>query len=129
MTGVSHIKKAGQRLKTCEDYAFCREKLWPVFLGLLRRFIHRFSFTTTRVPHHRCDKRKIGGNALEGTVTPSLIVLTWCQVIFTYSVHSKRPEEENDLEPTMKLNFVCNDGWTNNHKLFERGIMKVSERG
>jgi hypothetical protein len=24
MTGVSHLKKAGYRLKTCEDYAFCR---------------------------------------------------------------------------------------------------------
>jgi hypothetical protein len=25
MTGVNHLKKAKQRLKTCEDYTFCRE--------------------------------------------------------------------------------------------------------
>jgi hypothetical protein len=49
-------------------------------------------------------------------------------VIFTGSVYSKRPYEENDLEATMKLNFLCNNGWMSNHKLFfENGIMKLPE--
>jgi histone-lysine N-methyltransferase SETMAR len=31
MTWVSHLKKAEQRLKTCEDYSFCRERHGHVF--------------------------------------------------------------------------------------------------
>jgi hypothetical protein len=31
MTGVSHLKKAEQRLKTYEDYTFCRKVTAKVF--------------------------------------------------------------------------------------------------
>jgi len=33
MTGISHLKKAEQRLKTCEDYNFCRKSYGQRFLG------------------------------------------------------------------------------------------------
>jgi hypothetical protein len=48
------------------------------------------------------------------------IVLTWRQRIFTCSAHRKRPWEERDVEPMMKLSFLCNDGGTSNHELFWR---------
>jgi hypothetical protein len=28
----------------------------------------------------------------------------------------------------MKLKFCCNDGWMSNHKLFERGTVKMPEQ-
>jgi hypothetical protein len=37
------------------------------------------------------DSRNTGANALRGIATPRLLVLTWPQAIFTWSVHSKRP--------------------------------------
>jgi hypothetical protein len=43
MSGVSHLKKAGQWLKTCEDYTFSRKVMISVLFGLSRRFSHRFS--------------------------------------------------------------------------------------
>jgi hypothetical protein len=52
MTGVSHEKKTEQKLKTCEDYTFCRERYGQRFLGLLRRLINRFSDRTTK---HHCS--------------------------------------------------------------------------
>jgi hypothetical protein len=67
----------------------------------------------------RCDNRNTGGNASGGTVDMPPIVLTWRQAIFICSVHLKRHKEEKDLELTMKLNFLCNDGRTSNHKLFK----------
>jgi hypothetical protein len=41
MIGVSHFKKAGQRLRTCEDCTFCRESYGQRFLRHSRRFIRR----------------------------------------------------------------------------------------
>jgi len=46
MTAVSHLKKAKQRLKTCENYTFCRES-YGQFFRTLKGFIHRFSDTIT----------------------------------------------------------------------------------
>jgi hypothetical protein len=42
--------------------------------------------------------------------TPT-IVLTWQQMIFICFVHLKRPYKEKYLEQTMKMNFLCNDGF------------------
>jgi hypothetical protein len=47
MTGLSHLKKAEQRLKTSEEYTFCRGSYDQSFLGLSRRLLNRFSETTT----------------------------------------------------------------------------------
>jgi hypothetical protein len=35
MSGVSHLKKAEQRLKTCKDYTFCRESYGQSCFGTL----------------------------------------------------------------------------------------------
>jgi hypothetical protein len=48
-------------------------------------------------------------------------------VIFTCSFHSKELYEEKDLEPTMKLNFLCYVGWTSNHKLFLKGHVEAAQ--
>jgi hypothetical protein len=47
MTGVNHLKKAEQRLKTCEDHTFCRGSYDQRILRFPRRLIHRFSDITT----------------------------------------------------------------------------------
>jgi len=39
MTGVSHLRKAEQRSKTCEDYTFCREIYGQRSSWLWRRLI------------------------------------------------------------------------------------------
>jgi len=36
MIGVSHLKKAGQRLKSCKDYTFCSECYGKRFLELFK---------------------------------------------------------------------------------------------
>jgi hypothetical protein len=33
---------------------------------------------------------------------------------------------EKYLEPTMKLNFLCNDGWAINHKLLWKGHIEAA---
>jgi hypothetical protein len=38
------------------------------------------------------------------------VVLTWHQATCSWFVHSKRTEDERDLEPAMKLNSLCDDG-------------------
>jgi hypothetical protein len=48
MTSVSHLKRARQRMKTCEDYTFCRESYGKQFVGLSRHLVHRFSNKTTK---------------------------------------------------------------------------------
>jgi len=105
--------KAEQRLETCEDYTFCKERYGK---GFLRTPDHQrsllfeapygpskasLSFKTTRcgvvksvcLLHdnasalRRCDNRKCIGRYCH---TPP-IVLTWCHAIFACSGHSKRP--------------------------------------
>jgi len=44
MSGVSHLKKAEKRLKTCEDHTFCRESYGQsLFLEFSWCLIHEFS--------------------------------------------------------------------------------------
>jgi hypothetical protein len=33
----------------------------------------------------------------------------------------KRPKDERDLEPTMKINFLCIDGWKGDPQTFLKG--------
>jgi hypothetical protein len=53
--------------------------------------------------------------------------LIWWQQIFTCSVYPKRPQEEKDLEPTMKLNFYATMARRATTSVFENGIMKLPE--
>jgi hypothetical protein len=41
------LKKAAHRLRTCEEYTFCRENYDQRFSGLSRLLIHRFCDRTT----------------------------------------------------------------------------------
>jgi hypothetical protein len=52
MTGVSHLKKAEQRLETWEDYTFCRENNGQRFLGFSKCLIHRLSDIPTNAAYY-----------------------------------------------------------------------------
>jgi len=52
MTGVSYLKKAEQRVKTCKDYTFSRESYGRHFLGLSKHLIYPFS---DRTVNHQCS--------------------------------------------------------------------------
>jgi hypothetical protein len=49
MTGISYLKKAEQRLKTCGDHTFHGENNGQCFVGLSRGLIQRFSDRTTKL--------------------------------------------------------------------------------
>jgi hypothetical protein len=45
------FKDAKQRLKTCQDYAFCRERYGQSILGHSERLIHQLSVRTMSYQH------------------------------------------------------------------------------
>jgi len=46
MTGVSYLKRAEQRLKTCEEPTFLRQSYGQRFLGYSRRLVQRYEPST-----------------------------------------------------------------------------------
>jgi len=47
MTGVRHLKKAEHKLKTYDDYTYCKENYGRRFLGHSEHHIHQLSDGTT----------------------------------------------------------------------------------
>jgi hypothetical protein len=114
MTGVSHLKKAEQRLKICGDYIYCKEnngqRLWDFQLVI------DFLIEQQTINAAFCSKRP-SKVSLSFKMTRSIsqkhlsppgqqeywtkcigrychtppIVLIWRQAIFTFKVYSQRP--------------------------------------
>jgi hypothetical protein len=127
ITSVSHLREAEQRLKTCENYTFCRESYG-------QRFWHQSKAsvcsTTTRVrtpPLWQQEHwRKCSGRYCH---TPP-IVLTWHQTIFTCSLHSERPSYHREWFRADDEIRLFLQRWQDEQpqSFFERGIMKLSLR-
>jgi len=56
------------------------------------------------------------------------IFVTWHQENFTCYVRLNGSWEKKSLDPTMNLNYLCNNGWKRNNKLFWKGRNEVALR-